>query len=48
MGRLEYRHDHASEKIFSQAVSRPDASNGIAPRSKEMDTLSLSLYYQFF
>jgi len=48
VGRAEFRHDQASDKIFSQRVSRPDASNGITARGNSLNTISLSLYYQFF
>lgn len=42
VGRLEYRHDSADEKVFK--IRRP----GLTPTSKTMDTVSLSLYYSFF
>jgi hypothetical protein len=42
VGRLEYRHDHATEKAFK--IRTP----GVVPTSRTLDTLSVSLYYQFF
>jgi len=42
VGRLEYRHDSADEKVFK--IRRP----GLSPTSKILDTVSLSLYYSFF
>ena len=48
MGRVEYRHDASSEKVFKAKTSRPDASQGVSAQSKTLDTISLSLYYSFF
>jgi hypothetical protein len=49
VGRLEYRHDQADEKVFRVRYSRPDiTSQGLLPRGKSMDTISASLYYSFF
>ena len=49
VARVEYRHDEADERTFRVRWSRPDiTSQGILPRSKTLDTLSLSLYYSFF
>jgi len=45
VGRLEYRHDRADEKVFR---ARYDGSHVLAPTSKSMDTLSISMYYSFF
>ncbi len=42
VGRLEYRHDHADEKAFKVRVP------GVVPTSRTLDTLSVSLHYQFF
>ncbi|MBI4636754.1 MAG: porin [Candidatus Rokubacteria bacterium] len=42
VGRLEYRHDDADEKVFK--VRAP----GLVPTSKSQDTLTLALYYSFF
>jgi hypothetical protein len=41
VGRLEYRHDQANEKVF-----RPDRD--LNPRLKNQDTVTLALYYSFF
>jgi Putative beta-barrel porin-2, OmpL-like. bbp2 len=49
VGRLEYRHDQADEKVFRVRYSRPDiTSQGLLPRGQSMDTFSVSLYYSFF
>ena len=49
VGRLEYRHDQADEKVFRVRYSRPDiTAEGLLPRSKHLDTISVSLYYSFF
>ena len=48
VGRVEYRHDASSEKVFKAKTSRPDASQGVSAQSKTLDTISLSLYYSFF
>jgi hypothetical protein len=49
VGRLEYRHDSADDRAFRVRFSRPDlTAQGLLPRSKTLDTISLSLYYQFF
>jgi putative OmpL-like beta-barrel porin-2 len=48
VARVEYRHDQADEKVFKARTTRPDASGGVVPQSKHMDTISLSLYYSFF
>lgn len=49
VGRVEYRHDASDEKVFRVRYSRPDiASQGLLPRGKSMDTISVSLYYSFF
>ncbi len=49
VGRLEYRHDQADEKVFRVRYSRPDiTSQGLLARGKSMDTISVSLYYSFF
>jgi hypothetical protein len=42
VGRVEYRHDQADEKVFS--IRNP----GPAPTSKSQDTITLALYYSFF
>ena len=42
VGRLEYRHDNANEKVF--AIRAP----GYAPTGKSQDTMTLALYYSFF
>ena len=46
--RVEYRHDSADEKVFKARTTRPDASGGVVPQSKSLDTISLSLFYSFF
>jgi len=49
VGRLEYRHDQADEKVFRVRYSRPDiTSQGLLARGQSMDTFSVSLYYSFF
>ena len=48
VARAEYRHDAASEKVFKARTSRPDASQGVSPQSKTLDTISISLFYSFF
>ena len=45
VGRLEYRHDCADAKIVR---ARYDESHVLAPTSKSLDTLSVSMYYTFF
>jgi hypothetical protein len=45
VGRLEYRHDQADERVFR---NRYDSAHTLAPTSRAMDTLSLSAYYSFF
>jgi hypothetical protein len=42
VGRLEYRHDNANEKVF--AIRAP----GYVPTGKSQDTMTLALYYSFF
>jgi hypothetical protein len=42
VGRLEYRHDSADEKVFKIRVP------GLAATSKKLDTISVSLFYSFF
>jgi hypothetical protein len=42
VGRLEYRHDQADEKVFS--IRKP----ALVPTSKSQDTITLALYYSFF
>lgn len=42
VGRLEYRHDNADEKVFK--IQTP----GLTPKAKNLDTISVSLYYSFF
>ena len=43
VGRLEYRHDDANQKVF--AVRRP---GGVpAPSGTDQDTISINLYYLF-
>ena len=42
VGRLEYRHDNADEKVFK--IRTP----GLVPTSSSLDTISLSLHYAFF
>jgi hypothetical protein len=49
VGRVEYRHDASDEKVFRVRYSRPDiTAQGLLPRGKSMDTISVSLYYSFF
>lgn len=48
VGRVEYRHDAADEKVFKARTTRPDASGGVVAQSRSMDTISISLYYSFF
>jgi putative OmpL-like beta-barrel porin-2 len=49
VGRLEYRHDQSDEKVFRVRYSRPDiTAEGLLPRGKSMDTISVSFYYSFF
>lgn len=49
VGRVEYRHDQADEKVFRVRYSRPDiTSQGLLARGRSMDTISVSLYYSFF
>jgi hypothetical protein len=45
VGRIEYRHDQADEKVFRV---RYDESRALAPTAQSMDTFSLSMYYSFF
>jgi putative OmpL-like beta-barrel porin-2 len=40
VGRLEYRHDQANEKVFKIQSAGPTARN--------QDTISIDLYYLFF
>jgi hypothetical protein len=42
VGRLEYRHDSANQKVFS--IRAP----GYVPTGKTQDTITLALYYSFF
>ena len=45
---MEYRHDVLDEKVFRVRYSRPDiTSQGLLPRGKSMETISVSLYYSF-
>lgn len=48
VGRVEYRHDAADEKVYKARTTRPDASGGVVAQSRSMDTISISLYYSFF
>jgi Putative beta-barrel porin-2, OmpL-like. bbp2 len=48
VGRLEYRHDAASEKVYKARTSRPDQTQGVTAQSKSLDTISVSLFYSFF
>jgi len=48
VGRVEYRHDAADEKVYKARTTRPDASGGVVAQSKSLDTISISLYYSFF
>ena len=46
VGRLEYRHDQADEKIFK---SRRDTATGaFVPTGSSQDTITLALHYLFF
>ena len=45
VGRLEYRHDRADAKVFR---ARYDENHVLAPTSKSLDTLSISMFYSFF
>ena len=45
VGRVEYRHDQADEKVFR---ARYDESHVLAPTARSMDTFSVSMYYTFF
>jgi hypothetical protein len=45
VGRVEYRHDQADEKVFR---ARYDESHVLAPTARSMDTFSISMYYSFF
>jgi hypothetical protein len=42
VGRVEYRHDQADEKVFK--ICTP----GLVPTGKSQDTITLALYYSFF
>jgi hypothetical protein len=42
VGRVEYRHDQADEKVFK--IRTP----GLVPTGKSQDTITLALYYSFF
>jgi Putative beta-barrel porin-2, OmpL-like. bbp2 len=42
VGRVEYRHDQADEKVFK--IRTP----GLVPTSKSQDTITVALYYSFF
>ena len=42
VGRLEYRHDSADNKVFANRAP------GNVPTGKTQDTLTLALYYSFF
>lgn len=42
VGRLEYRHDQANEKVFKLR------DHGTTPTAKDQDTLTAALYYSFF
>jgi len=49
VGRVEYRHDASDERVFRVRYSRPDiTAQGLLPRGKSIDTISVSLYYSFF
>src|SRR6266480_1993904 len=49
VGRLEYRHDAADERAFQVRYARPDrTADGLLPRSRSLDTISISVYYLFF
>jgi len=45
VGRVEYRHDQADEKVFR---ARYDENHVLAPTAQSMNTFSLSMYYTFF
>ena len=45
VGRLEYRHDQADEKVFR---ARYDERHVLAPTARSMDTFAISMYYSFF
>ena len=45
VGRAEYRHDQADEKVFH---ARYDDNHVLAPTARSMNTFSLSMYYTFF
>jgi len=48
VGRPEYRHDAADERAFQVRYSRPDrTADGLLPRSRSLDTISISVYYLF-
>jgi len=34
--------------VFKARTTRPDASGGVVPQSRSMDTISVSLFYSFF
>jgi hypothetical protein len=42
VGRVEYRHDQADEKVFK--IRTP----GLVPTGKSQDTITVALYYSFF
>jgi putative OmpL-like beta-barrel porin-2 len=42
VGRLEYRHDQANEKVFKLV------NHGLTPTARNQDTISVDLYYSFF
>ena len=42
VGRLEYRHDEADDKVFK--IRTP----GLVPTSRPQDTLTVALHYLFF
>jgi len=42
VGRLEYRHDEANEKVFKLR------DHGTTPTAKNQDTFTVALYYSFF
>jgi hypothetical protein len=42
MGRLEFRHDQADEKVFKVRIP------GLVPTGRTQDTLTLALDYLFF
>jgi hypothetical protein len=46
VGRLEFRHDEADEKIFKSA--RDKTTGAFVPTSKSQDTITLALHYLFF